>query len=60
MIEGSEQDTIQGIASHLTRASGRTEALAHVRTKFERNVLTLDEDGQVGNLGRIETVYGPD
>jgi hypothetical protein len=60
MIDGSDQDTIQGIAAHLARESGRTpaqcweEALAIWRVRFARDVLALDEDRNVVNLGPIE------
>ena len=60
MIEGSDGDTIQGIAEHLARESGRTltecwaDALTIFRTKFERRVLTLDAGGRVVDLGETE------
>jgi hypothetical protein len=45
IIEGSDGDTIEGIAGHLARE------------KFERDVLALDEDGRVVHLGPIDRVY---
>jgi hypothetical protein len=66
MIEGNDVDTIQGIAEHLVRESGReptdcwSDALTVWRREYKRDVLALDEDGKVVNLGPVETVFGPE
>lgn len=37
-----------------------TEALDLHQLRYDHDVLALDEEGNVVNLGRMETVYGPD
>jgi hypothetical protein len=37
-----------------------TEALSLHRVRYARDVLALDEEGKVVNLGRLEDVYPPD
>jgi hypothetical protein len=62
MVEGDDGDTLQRLAEHLAEQSGRSvvqcweEAVSILRVTYALDVLALDEDGRVVNLGPIEDV----
>jgi hypothetical protein len=65
MTEYPDRDTLQQLAEHLAAKSGRTvgqewvNALDILDVAYFHDVLALDEDGHVVNLGRAEDVQPP-